>query len=320
MTAAPPQVYPFVPTNPVKRSAPSWWSRQVKLRIAVTGPPGDVRIIVTWVSAVLALVTLWFVFFATVLSALQEGHNQHNAYAAFREQLTQLAPKTAPLGGVITPDAPVALINAPSLGLKNVVIVEGTAAGDLTRGPGHQRNTPLPGQAGVSVVLGRATLYGGVFSQLSQAKPGDPITVTTGQGEARYQVEDVRHVGDPFPPQLKNGEGQLTLISAEGGHWYNGWRPARPLYLDAKLQGSAFPNPGGGLSVVPQAEKPMHGDPGVLFSLVLWLPLLTLAGVLVVWLQQRWGRWQAWLIGAPVALAALWGVSETAAQLLPNLM
>lgn len=319
MTATTPRPLKFAPP-PVRRAAPSWWVRQVQPRMMLSGPPGEVRVLVTWLLAVLALFALWFVLFVAAISPLQQAHDQHNAYTALRERLTQLAPQTAPLGGVISPDAPVALINAPAIGLKNVVIIEGTAAGDLNRGPGHQRNTPLPGQAGVSVVMGRATLFGGPFGRIAQAKPGDSIKVTTGQGDAVYLVEDVRHVGDPYPPQLSDGGGQLTLISSEGGHWYNGWRPARPVYLDARLKGTAFPNPGGGLSAVPKAEKAMRGDPGVLFSLVLWLPLLGLAGLLVVWLAERWGRWQAWLVGAPLVLATLWGVSETAVQLLPNLM
>ena len=34
----------------------------------------------------------------------------------------------------------------------------------------------------------------------------------------------------------------------------------------------------------------------------------------------RWGRWQVWLLGAPIVFAALWGTTAVAVQLLPNLM
>ena len=34
----------------------------------------------------------------------------------------------------------------PAIGLHDVVIVEGTDSGDLRDGPGHRRDTPLPGQ------------------------------------------------------------------------------------------------------------------------------------------------------------------------------
>ncbi|MEO6701595.1 MAG: sortase [Jatrophihabitantaceae bacterium] len=319
MTSAPARPFNFAPSPPASPKL-SWYASQVKPRIAVDGAPGPARLIASWALAALSILALWFVFFATVLSSLQQAHNQHNAYALFREELTQLSPRIAPLGGQIKPDSPVALIDAPQLGLKDVVIIEGTAAGDLTRGPGHRRDTPLPGQAGVSIIMGRAHLFGGPFGRLAQVSQGSLITVTTGQGEAKYQVMDVRHAGDPFPPTLGDGQGQLTLVSSAGGSWLNGWLPSKPLYLDAKLQGQAFPAPDGRLGTVPKAETTMKGDVSALFGLVLWLPLLLLASIAVVWLQDRWGRWHTWLVGAPVILAALWGVSETAVQLLPNVM
>jgi sortase A len=255
-----------------------------------------------------------------VLSSLQEAHGQHNAYALFREELTQLSQRTAPLGGTIAPDSPVALVNAPQIGVRDVVILEGTASGDLARGPGHKRNTPLPGQAGTSVVYGRANLFGGPFGRITRATPGDAITVTTGQGVATYRIEEVRRPGDPLPISLQPGEGRLTLVSSEGGSWLNGFTPERPVYVDAMLQGKTFDTPPGRPIAVPRSENSMKGDVGALFSVVLWLPLLILAGLAAVWAQAYWGRWHTWLIGAPVILAALWGVSETAVQLLPNLM
>jgi sortase A len=118
---------------------------------------------------------------------------------------------------------------------------------------------------------------------------------------------------------LGSGEGRLTLISSEGGSWTNGWTPKRIVYLDAKLQGTAFPVPPGRPLTVPKSENNMKGDIGALFPLVLWLPLLIFALLAIVWALDRWGRWQTWLVGAPVLLAAIWGVSETAVQLLPNL-
>lgn len=304
------------PPSPQPRT--SWYASKVKPRVAA-GAPTPTRTGLTWVLATLSLLTIWFVFFVTVLASLQEAHNQHNAYALFREELTQLSPRIAPLGGTIKPDAPVALLSAPGIGLKDVVIIEGTASGDLTRGPGHKRNSPLPGQAGVSVVLGRATLFGGPFGRLTRAKVGDQLTVTTGQGDAHYQVEDIRRPGDPYPAPLAAGEGQLTLVSAEGGSWRNGWVPDHAVYVDAKLQGKPFPTPPGQPTSVPKSENTMSGDIGALFLLVLWLPLLVIAGIGAVWLFDRWGYWQTWLVGVPVILACLWGASETAVQLLPNI-
>jgi sortase A len=309
----------------VESPDPKRKSRRGKVRGAVrrrlpTGPPkarSTRSLFVTWVLAGLSLVALWIMFYALVLSGLQTAHAQHNAYAKFREQLSQ---QVAPLGGVIPPGSPVALLSAPTMSVEDLVVVEGTAAGDLEKGPGHRRDTPLPGQPGISVVYGRATLFGGPFAAMTRAHAGDRIVATTGQGKFTYVVQDVRHVGEHYPPPLPAGAGGLTLVTSEGASVGDLWRPKRPVYVDARLQGAPQPSPGGGLSSVPAAEKAMSGDVGSLFTLVLWIPLLALAATMAVWAAVRWGRWQAWLAGAPIVAAALWGVSETALQLLPNLM
>lgn len=291
--------------------------------------PAPTAIVASFALAAISLCSLWFVLFATVLSSLQEQHAQHNSYALFREELTQLSPRTAPLGGQITPDSPVAMIDAPELGLKDVIIIEGTASGDLTRGPGHRRDTALPGQAGTSTVYGRANLFGGPFGKISHAHVGDVITMTTGQGVSKYVVEQVRYPGDPLPIPLQAGQGRLTLITSDGGSLLNGYAPKHQVYLDAKLQGTivngklqiaAYDTPPGRPGAIPKSEKSLSGDIGALFMLVLWLPVLAMTALAIVWAHARWGRWQTWLVGAPALLAALWGVSETAVQLLPNLM
>ncbi len=43
-------------------------------------------------------------------------------------------------------------------------------------------------------------------------------------------------------------------------------------------------------------------------------------GLGAAWAQARWGGAQAWLVFTPLVLAALWGATESALQLLPNLM
>jgi sortase A len=286
-------------------------------RRPATGPVTITRSISIWVSSACSLVALWFVFFALVLSSLQFQHTQHNLYAQFREQLSQ---EVAPLGGVITPDAPVALLSMPSMHITDSVIVEGTAAGDLAKGAGHLRDTPLPGQPGTSIIYGRETLFSGVFGNLPQAQAGAELTLTTGQGVFTYRIEQVRHVGDKFPALLADGESRVTFVTAEGARLGNGWTPQHTVYIDAKLQGKSAPAPPGRLQVVPSAEQAMGGDVSALFSLVLWLPLLIMAALATVWSWNRWGRWQTWIVATPVLVAAIWGVTETGIQLLPNLM
>jgi len=57
-----------------------------------------------------------------------------------------------------------------------------------------------------------------------------------------------------------------------------------------------------------------------IFPTYLWLLLLVAAAAFAAWGLARWGRSQTWLIAAPILFVALWGASDNAALLLPNLM
>ncbi len=275
------------------------------------------RGIIVWALTTACLLAAWFLLYVFALTPLAEARSQSILYGTFREQL---ALQVAPLGGAVKPGVPVALINAPGLDITDVVVVEGTAAGDLMAGPGHRRDTVLPGQRGVSVLYGRAAMFNGPFAGIATAKPGAVITVTTGQGVFTYVVTDVRHARDAFPQPLQSGEGRLTLATAQGSGRLGAWNPTGVVYLDAKLNGVALPYPPGRPAVVPTAETALQGDPSSLLPLTLSLPLLIGALVFMVWARSRWGGWQAWLVVLPLVLAAMWAVSQAAVQLLPNLV
>ena len=269
------------------------------------------------VLATIALLSAWFLLYAMLLTPFSEARAQAIKYGDLRGTL---ALQTTPYGGDIAPDSPVAILSAPELGMKDIVVVEGTASSDLMLGPGHLRNTPLPGQIGNSVVMGRPVMFGGPFGKLNQAKVGDTISVTAGQGVFTYIVESVRHEGSPLPQPLASGKGRLTLITSEGSGLLGSWHPDQLLYVDAALKGDAQQYPPGRPLVVPSAEWPLHGDLSALLPLALTLPLLIGAIVFVVWCRNRWGNWQAWVFGVPLVLAALYSVSQSAVQLLPNLV
>ncbi len=260
----------------------------------------------------------WAVLYVLVFSNIQHDRAQHKLYATYRAQLAQAL---APLGGVIAPGTAVAVISIPDAGLTNEVIVEGTTSGDLEAGPGHLRNTPLPGQPGISVIFGRSVSFGGPFKHIAALQPGEDISVTTGQGTFTYQVDDVRHPGQLIPAPPKTGS-RLTLVTSEGSGWRAGWSPSQTVYVDATLHGKTQPNPGGGLSSTSSSEKVMatETDPVTLMQIVLWLQLLAVVVCLIAWVQTRWARGQLWLVGLPIVLAVLWGLSTTAVRLLPNLM
>ena len=79
------------------------------------------------------------------------------------------------------------------IGLSSVVI-EGTDADDLRRGPGHYPATPLPGQRGTVGIAGHRTTYGAPFRKIDKVRRGDDIVVTMPYGRFTYRVERTRIV------------------------------------------------------------------------------------------------------------------------------
>jgi sortase A len=276
-------------------------------------PTGSADIVLRLVCALAALM-VWVLAFALLFGALQESRDQSVLYAQFRQQLAE---ETAPTGGVIPEGKPVALLEIPRIGLRDIT-VEGTSGGDLLAGPGHRPDSPLPGEAGVSVLYGRGATFGAPFRDLKHVRVGDAIAVTDGAGVFRYVVTDIRRSGSPLPPPLAAGKARLTLATVTGTGWQAAWAPSSPLYVDALMSGAAAAEPGGHVASASASEKLMASDTSVLGSLVRWLQLLALVAVGTAWAFTRWGRWQAWIVGVPTLGAALWLVSETAIRLLPN--
>jgi len=276
------------------------------------------------------LMLLGFVLLLVVGSPLQAQRDQKVLFDQLRQQLAEGIAPVGPLtseGAVVPNGAPVALMSIPALG-EDLVVVQGTTSGDLMTGPGHRRDTVLPGQAGVSIVMGRQSAYGGFFGRLGTLEKGAEITVTTGQGFATYVVDSVRRAGDPLPQPLAAGEGRLTLVSAEGTPYL----AERVVRVDATLVSSSadgqtvdkapFPAvaPLVSTAALPEAEKPMSGDVSQAVSLLLWAQLFLLALLATAWARTRWGRWQAWVVCLPLVLATGWAVADQLAVLLPNLL
>jgi sortase A len=263
------------------------------------------------------VLAVWSLLYGLLLSGMEQHVSQSRLYDEFR---LQLASETAPLTEPVQAGSPVAMINASSIGIHNLIVVEGTTSRLLMSGPGHLSDTPLPGQAGTSVMLGRSVTFGAPFGRITEMTVGDVVTVTTGEGVFRYRVEDVRRPGSPLPPTLRAGGPRLTLVTSAGGGWTSGWVPSHAVYVDALLAGRAEPVPAGVPATVSPASLPMHNDPSGTVAFVFWMAGLVLLGVAAIWAWVRWGRFQTWIVGAPVFLAVLWGMSDALMRLLPNLL
>lgn len=268
----------------------------------------------------LGALSLGFVVNLTLVSQLVHARDQEVVYSDFRSDLANaIAPvgQTDINGAILAAGAPVAVLEIPDLGLREVV-VEGTTSTVTQSGPGHRRDTVLPGQPGVSVIYGRQAAFGGPFGQLEILQPGMRIVTTTGQGISEYEVIDVRRPGDPLPSPLAPGQGRLTLLTGLGPRFM----PTDVLRVDAMLVTEPYPAPGRIITAaaLEPAEQPMAGDPAGLVPLLLWLQLLLVAVIGAVWLMIRWGRWQAWLVAFPVIFFVGVMASMSAARLLPNLL
>lgn len=271
-------------------------------------------------ASIVGLLLLTFVLSVSVLGSMRHARDQRTAYATLRGQL---ANATAPVAGIddrgrlLQPGTPVAVLDAPQIGLREVV-VEGTSADVLASGPGHRRDTVWPGQAGTSVLMGRQSAYGGPFAALTDLRTGQVITVTTGQGRSAYRVTAVRRAGDPQPAPLAVGKGRLTLVTADGP----AYRPTGALRVDADLVTAPFEGAGPAIatSVLPKADVAMASDTAAWILVVLWGQLLLLALAATAWARYRWGRWQTWLVAIPVIGAIGLGLSDELARTLPNLL
>jgi LPXTG-site transpeptidase (sortase) family protein len=271
---------------------------------------------------ILSVVLLGFALYVGVISELHYDRAQRGAYANFR---TDLANAVAPTGQTV-PGNPkkllklgtaVAVLRIPALKL-NAVVFEGTTGAVLENGPGHLRDTPLPGQAGTSEILGRAAAYGGPFQRLAHLIPGQIITVITGQRTQTYQVLDVRRAGDPQPPPLPAGQGRLILATADGEPFV----PSGVLRVDADLVSPVMSSVPllFGAAQLPPAEQAMATDSSAWYVLVLWGQALLVAAGLITWARTHWGRWQTWIVAVPVLGFFGLSVADQIARLLPNVM
>ena len=109
-----------------------------------------------------------------------------------------------------------ARLEIPRMNL-NRIVVEGASADDLTKGPGHFSETPLPGQLGNAAIAGHRTTHLAPFYDIDELQAGDEIIVTTLNGRYVYHVTGTEIVspGDyaAVIPTTDPSKATLTLVS-----------------------------------------------------------------------------------------------------------
>jgi sortase A len=272
-------------------------------------------------SGVVALILVFACGFFVYLYAISSISESHAQAAMFKNFVGQLAQGTAPVtpyvqgpGGTQVPlpdGAPVAVLNIPQIGLRDLVVVNGTTSRDLALGPGHVRASALPGQAGVSFIYGKVATFGAPFAHLMGLNRGDRFTVTTGQGTSTYVVESFGTSSNPAPADSVN---RLVLETAASS-----FMPNHAVQVSADLVSSPKPNPGDWPAITPQESDMASDAADSLVPLLLWSQALLIAVIIATYSTYRWSRWSTYLLMAPVVVALTWNVYENLAGLLPNL-
>jgi sortase A len=89
--------------------------------------------------------------------------------------------------------AAVGRLSIPRIGA-DYVVVNGTDATDLRKGPGMSEPTPFPGAGGTSAIAGHRTTYGAPFRHVDQLRKGNRIIVSMPYGRFTYTVERLQIV------------------------------------------------------------------------------------------------------------------------------
>ena len=162
------------------------------------------------------------------------------------EELTQAqAEKRAQ---VDTPDLPsprlpvdtgsvIAALSIPRIEL-SAMVLHGSDARTLQRGPGHLEQTAVPGDTGNIVIAGPRDSF---FRPLRRIRLGDDIFLDTRDGRFRYRVTSVRVVGPREVSVLApTSEEVLTLITCYP-FWVLGYAPDRFIVRAARVEDGAPP-------------------------------------------------------------------------------
>jgi sortase A len=271
----------------------------------------EVRQKVRWGSGALLVLLLGLFVYANVFTPMSEDRAQALLEKGFAPALLN---GVAPVGYPIESGTPVALIEIKDINFRRVV-VEGTRAEELAKGPGHLVGSAIPGQPGTSAILGRSSRYGSAFARLDELKAGQEVTVTTAQGEHTYEVVDstVRSANDSAA--FTGERNMLLLITGVGGA-----SPDQRLVVRALLTSPVFPAGTAATEVqTTTAELGLEGSTKSPMQLALWLFLLMILLVLTILLTEKTGKRVTWLIAIPLITVALFQVWHHATLMYPSI-
>jgi sortase A len=271
----------------------------------------EMRQRVRWGSAVLLVLILGLFVYAKVFTPMSEDRAQ----ALLEKGLTPaLLNGVAPVGYPIESGTSIALIEIDDINLRRVV-VEGTKAEDLAKGPGHLIGSAIPGQPGTSAILGRSNRYGAAFSRLDELKSGQEVTVTTAQGIHTYEVLDITVRSADDSAAFTGERNMLLLITGVGGA-----SPDERLVVRALLTSPVFPAGTAATDIqTTTAELGLEGSTQSPVQLAIWLFLLLILLISLIALSKKIGKRVTWLIAVPLLTVVLFQVWHNATLMYPSI-
>ena len=252
---------------------------------------------------------LVFLAYAFVFSGFQEARAQRSLLNAYqsesRGKLLSLQP--------VSEGDPVGVLLIRNIGLRQVVVL-GTSATDLLKGPGLMPGTSLPGTFGNSVIAARRSTGGAPFGSIGQLRRGDSIIVVTVLGSFHYRIV---HVGTAAPghvdPISQTDNSSLTLVTSDPPLLATGRE-----YVTARLvsKPATAPTPTNGPSL---GQRGLSGDSSAILPSLLWGVVLigAVAGVIGFYRRRPEQVWSIYLLSTPILIAIMLLWFENLFRLLP---
>lgn len=104
-------------------------------------------------------------------------------------------------------------LRVPRMGV-NMMMVEGTDAASLKKGPGRHRRTFMPGENRLVYIAGHRTTYGAPFSHISSMRSGDRVMIEVPYGTFIYSVTHHRIVKSTNLSVLRSPRYELLALQA----------------------------------------------------------------------------------------------------------
>jgi sortase A len=133
------------------------------------------------------------------------------AVAGVRESKLRIAILARRFAAQASSGEAIGRILAPAMDGLDIVLVQGTDAASLEKGPGHYPETPFPGQGGTVAIAGHRTTYLAPFRHIDSMQRGDPVTLEMPYGRFSYRVQRTAVV-DPGDVGVVKGVGYERLV------------------------------------------------------------------------------------------------------------